>query len=512
MEQRPQAICLSDAEFIESLKSPFIDSLEILPWQKSMGARDRLNLVQNASITAIFVDLGLAYSPDSIICWGAALMPKGKLYLEKSPYLNPHMLVKSFDLIFDFVHEPELTNCWVFQKKPVPNFDTLQQNVAQQLINHESTDNRVYNALNQLEQSYPYSIIGPYVTSQILNTHGFLGVASRNWLDFCTRNPAPNMHYFGVLHRINSGDYYQGFQEREYFFGHLHQRRSKKPPKEEWQEKRWFGEAVNGKHIVIWSEFGLGDEIMFAQLAHYFKTQGAQVSLIAQSPIVTLLQTHPDLDQVIALDEIDEKLTDFDYWVYPHSILAHIDLPFKDIPKRLPYLFATQASKDKWSKQIQDKRLKVGLVWRGSPTHENDSFRSIHDLSQIEQLLAHQEYAWYCLQKELNEEEQALMARYNVPLIGRHCEDFQDTAGALSQLDIVVAVDTSIAHLAGAMNVPTLLMLPFVMDWRWGFERRNLWYSSLRTIRQRTPLTYWPQVINQVLADLQQFSETKTLP
>lgn len=97
------------------------------------------------------------------------------------------------------------------------------------------------------------------------------------------------------------------------------------------------------------------------------------------------------------------------------------------------------------------------------------------------------------------------MERYQIPLIGPICQNFSDTAAAISNLDLVVTVDTSIAHLAGAMNIPTFLMLAFIKDWRWGFKENNLWYPSIRAFHQRAPL-YWPTVIEEVIEAIKQFA------
>ena len=259
-------------------------------------------------------------------------------------------------------------------------------------------------------------------------------------------------------------------------------------------------------------EFGLGDEIMFAQLAHMLKLQGTKkITLVAQKPIISLLQTHPDIDEVIIRENANAELTHFDYWVYPHAILAHVAMPFQLQPKRIPYLSAIPEKQPLFCKKIiKNDRLKVGIVWRGDPSHENDANRSIHDLGPIEKLFNSDNVDFYCLQKEQNEAEKDLLARYQVTDLSADLHDMADTAAAISLLDCIVTVDTSVAHVAGALNKPTLLMLSYVVDWRWGsYQRENLWYPNMESIRWRAMIEDWHYVIDEVKQALAKISASR---
>ena len=259
-------------------------------------------------------------------------------------------------------------------------------------------------------------------------------------------------------------------------------------------------------------EFGLGDEIMFAQLAHMLKLQGTKkITLVAQKPIISLLQTHPDIDEVIIRENANAELTHFDYWVYPHAILAHVAMPFQLQPKRIPYLSAIPEKQPLFCKKIiKNDRLKVGVVWRGDPSHENDANRSIHDLGPIEKLFNSDNVDFYCLQKEQNEAEKDLLARYQVTDLSADLHDMADTAAAISLLDCIVTVDTSVAHVAGALNKPTLLMLSYVVDWRWGsYQRENLWYPNMESIRWRAMIEDWHYVIDEVKQALAKISASR---
>ena len=507
-ENKSVAIQLCDKDFLDNFNPDFLALYDLNTWDKSMGSRDRLNLVKEASVDAILIDSSLSYNSDSLLCWGAALKTEGYLILESIDHCNPKMLADNLTTIFKYQSVSENSNIWILRKKALINKEFLVQNLHHQLANNTITDYRVQNALNQLEQCYPYDDLAPYTRSQIYNMQELTEAAVNSWNDYFFRNPQRNKHYFTIMHRLISGDYYHGFKQRELFYSDHHSIRSTIPPSSEILNKRWQGEPLFSKRLIVWSEFGFGDEIMFSQLAHYLKSQQPkQLIFIVQPPIVDIIKSHPDIDIVISSDEWHDQHIEFDYWVYPHSILAHVTESFDTLPKRIPYLFANPVLITKMAQHInKTDGLKIGLAWRGSPHHENDNHRSIHELTQIESLLTQVPHHWYCLQKDLNEAERKLMERYQIPLIGPICQNFSDTAAAIANLDLVVTVDTSIAHLAGAMNIPTFLMLSFITDWRWGFKQTNLWYPSIRAFHQRSPLIYWPTVIGDVIEAIKQFA------
>ena len=226
------------------------------------------------------------------------------------------------------------------------------------------------------------------------------------------------------------------------------------------------------------------------------------MTLIGQTPVVKLLKSHLDIDVVIDSKKIDLELDDsFDYWSFPHDIMAYIDLPFYQIVKRHPYLFIDQQSIDNAKKKISQMpdKLNIGIVWRGNPTHENDAFRSIHQPELLRLLFDIEGANWYCLQKECNLEEKKLLAEYQIPNLAKNAKTLWETATYLVNLDYLVTVDTSVAHLAGALGVKTLLLLPFIGDWRWGYgSGNNLWYPNITSIRIDSLTSSFEKVIHEV--------------
>jgi ADP-heptose:LPS heptosyltransferase len=155
------------------------------------------------------------------------------------------------------------------------------------------------------------------------------------------------------------------------------------------------------------------------------------------------------------------------------------------IPNKVPYVKAPELAARKWSSRLAAMpRPRVGLAWAGSPAHLNDHNRSIA-LRTLAPLLAVEGVHFVSLQKEVAAADAALLRKHGVTQLGGELSDFSDTAAAIAALDLVVSVDTAVAHLAGAMGKAVLLLLPFLPDWRWMLDRADSpWYPTLRLFRQ----------------------------
>lgn len=306
-----------------------------------------------------------------------------------------------------------------------------------------------------------------------------------------------------TLSVLASGDYVRGFRMREHYANQYmpFERRSHAypPPPPQWHHRRWQGECLKHKTFVVWSEFGLGDEIMFASLAKLFKSrfQVKQLIWVVQPAIYSLMQSHPDIDVVLNAENAAEHLT-MDYWDFPHALLAHVDEAFTELPKRFPYLSADAHKQRFFAQHMQThKKHKIGLVWRGDPKHENDAYRSIHQVDLLNVLLDIPDVAWFNVQKALNDTEKQWLSAHHIHDLSTELHDFADTAAALTQLDLLLAVDTSVVHVAGALNIPALVMLPSVYDWRWGMPQsgNSIWYPSVQTLFPPNPLNNWADTL-----------------
>ncbi|OOF63421.1 hypothetical protein [Rodentibacter pneumotropicus] len=499
MTEQNIALKLCSDSMMTNFNQEFLEKLQLRSWNRELGTKDKLQHAKSSTFSAMFVDADISYSKENLLCWIRVLKNDGLLLMERIVEKTPEMLTALLPELLTF-HKNSNPGIWIFSKNTL-DVDELQSQIIQAL-SEKAPITRLFPLLEKMESADPHSVLPHFVRSKLF--HKTPSVGQESWQRLFERTLTRVMNIYASLNTLANGNYQIGFQQREKTLGNAHLRRTPTPPLEQFYNKRWKGEHLAGKTIVVWTEFGLGDEIMFAQLAYYFKNQGANtVKWIVQSPIVSLLSTHPDIDQVIDSSKLGKQveiLGEFDYWVYPHEILAYVNTPFQHLPKRLPYLFAKSSTQRKTANLFPDTgNLKVGIAWRGDPINENDAARSIHNLDYIETLFKMDGIDWYCVQKVCNEQEIQLLEKYNIPQVAKNAKDFAQTAAMLMHLDCLVSTCTSVIHAAGAMGIPSLLMLSYIGDWRWGLaDPTNLWYPTIRAFRCPAPLPVWDSVIEEV--------------
>lgn len=272
-------------------------------------------------------------------------------------------------------------------------------------------------------------------------------------------------------------------------------------PKRKFAQPKWLGtESLKNKTILLHWEQGLGDTLQFCRYVKLVRALSATVLLEVQSPLQTLLV---DLEGASMVVPSGTTLPPFDY----HCPLLSLPLAFKteanSIPTDIPYIYSDTAKVATWQHTLGKKaKPRVGLVWSGNTTHVNDNNRSL-TLQQILPLLG--DWAnWFSLQKEVRTNDAPLLSTQKIIRhFGEQLKDFADTAALVELMDVVVTVDTSVAHLAGAMGKAVWILLPFSPDWRWLLEQDDSpWYPSARLFRQSAPGD-WEGVINRVHAELE---------
>jgi hypothetical protein len=194
----------------------------------------------------------------------------------------------------------------------------------------------------------------------------------------------------------------------------------------------------------------------------------------------------------------------------------HMKLDLPMLPIAMPYLAATPEKVKHWRNRIQaispsekhPKTKRIGIAWAGSPYHALDRFRSVR-LDMLKPLFALPELAWYSVQKgDREHESEALENEFDLHTLGPAIGDFADTLAILQSLDLLITVDTSVAHLAGAAGLPVWVLVPAYSDWRWLLERTDSpWYPSMRLFRQ-PELGQWEQVVEEVRAALLEWCDT----
>ncbi len=276
----------------------------------------------------------------------------------------------------------------------------------------------------------------------------------------------------------------------------------------------WQGEDLANQTLLIYAEQGLGDTIHFVRYAKLLKEQYAGLKIIFESqlPLVALMQKQPYLDQVIARGG---RSAPFAHYQIPlMSIPRIVKTRLETIPADIPYIQGDASLKQKWNKKLSsDHNFKVGICWQGNARYSTQSLRravaakSIA-LSLFAPLLALEGVTVYSLQR-IDGDEQIQDCEFADKLVvfdesfdqtdGR----FMDTTAVIEQLDLIISVDTSIAHLAGALGKPTWIVLPYPTDWRWFLHRTDSpWYPTARLFQQKTT-GQWEPVMQQIVTELQ---------
>jgi len=287
--------------------------------------------------------------------------------------------------------------------------------------------------------------------------------------------------------RLLAGDLERGWPQYEW--------RWRKPGHQlpRYPEPLWTGEApLHGKTLLVHHEQGLGDTLHMCRYAPLLAAQGARVILRVQPSLKPLLAGAYDVVSS------DERLPRFDLHIAMLSLPMALRTRLDTIPAAVPYVSAPADRIAAWAQKLGPAaKRRLGLAWSGNPKHENDRKRSI-PLTLMRRLLTP---AWDCiaLQTDLRVTDRLLLARE--PALRSYAtdqHDFAETAALVAQLDLVICVDTAIAHLAGAMGKPVWLLLPYAPDWRWMLDgETSPWYPNMRLFRQRREGD-WDEVLARV--------------
>jgi tetratricopeptide (TPR) repeat protein len=376
----------------------------------------------------------------------------------------------------------------------------------------EALNNRgvVLRALNRLEEaleSYNHALkVAPDFADATYNRGMVLSELARTEEAVVAYEQAlkikPNYveaHWNLSLCHLQLGNFKQGWEGYEWRW---HEKQLKES-KRDFLQPLWLGkESLRGKTILLHGEAGLGDTIQFCRYAKHVAALGGTVLLQVQPPLLPLLV---NLEGVRLILPKGATLPAFDY----HCPLLSLPLAFQtaldDIPADIPYVYSDATRRAAWQNKLGRKtKPRVGLAWSGNPNHHNDGNRSLA-LMKILPLLQ-EEFDWISLQQEIRSIDVDLMAlRRDIRHYGAQLQNFSDTAALVSLMDLVVSVDTSVAHLAGAMGKDVWILLPFNPDWRWLLGRDdNPWYPTVRLFRQ-PKIGDWESVIVMVGNELERY-------
>jgi tetratricopeptide (TPR) repeat protein len=289
----------------------------------------------------------------------------------------------------------------------------------------------------------------------------------------------PEAHFELALARLALGDFKAGWPAYEWRWktgAFANKRRSFRQP-------QWFGDtSIEAKTVLIHAEQGLGDTIQFMRYARLLTDRGARVICEVQPELASLLSQFDGIAIIVQGD----PLPAFDLHCPMMSLPLAFGTEHSTIPAVASYLAAPAERVTHWRERLgQGDRPRVGFIWSGSSAHKNDANRSI-PLQRLAPMLARLPFTCVSLQHEIRATDRDVMRGLPGLLdLGSELADFADTAALMSQLDVIVSVDTSVAHLAGSVGKPVLILLPHAADFRWLREREDTpWYPTAKLLRQ----------------------------
>jgi tetratricopeptide (TPR) repeat protein len=309
------------------------------------------------------------------------------------------------------------------------------------------------------------------------------------------QNPEPHWELCTTL--LSLGRFERGWKEYEWRW----KLKDFTSRPEKFPQPLWDGSDLGGRRILLHGEQGFGDIIQFARYATLVARRHGDVILACPQPLRCLLETIPGVRQVVTSRA---ALPQFDVHAPLLSLPAIFGTSLQTVPAEIPYLFPAPNSFR--LERGANRTLNVGIVWAGDPAHRNDRNRSM-PLDLFQPLASLPGIRWHSLQAGERAAELARLEPAHRPIdLGSRFRDFADTAQAIQQLDLVISVDTAVAHLTGALGKPIWTLLPFAAEWRWMLEREDTpWYPAMRLFRQASPGD-WKGLLARVSGELSRLS------
>jgi tetratricopeptide (TPR) repeat protein len=393
--------------------------------------------------------------------------------------------------------------------------------IAPEFVEMYSNLAYVYERQGQLEEALAAGLRAVELKPEFADAHNNLGIVCRSlhrlddarhcFMQAIALNPEFALAQFN-LGSVNlmQGNYPAGWRGYEW------RGRTLSAPPRQFSAPAWDGRPIPGRRLLVHTEQGYGDTILFARFLRAAQVRsGATVILEGPAALLPLLRSVAGVDQVI---RAGTPLPPFDFQIPLPSLAGLLGVDSNALPGDVPYLETPGTCLAAWRTRIagadQDGRrnepLRIGIVWTGNPGQDLNARRSCQ-LAHFARLAAVPGTAWYCLQKEVDQEGTASdwPEATRITALGPMLHDFADTAAVIEALDLVISVDTSVAHLAGALGRPAWVLLPHTPDWRWQLDRTDsAWYPTMRLFRQPRR-DDWNAVFESVEAALRKMSSER---
>lgn len=275
------------------------------------------------------------------------------------------------------------------------------------------------------------------------------------------------------------------------------------------QHSRWNGQSLAGKQLLVHGEQGLGDMVMMARYLPLLRAQGAQLVMDGRAEASSLMADNFPYCKFVAADIHSQLSEPFDYWTGIMSLPYHFKTTADNVPSTDQYLAVPDEQAIYWQKRIQDlagdpTSRRIGIAWSGNPGHRADKRRSMPFELIRAFVIKHPEIRFFSLQTDA-----PLNYPNNFISLADELITLADTAAAIASMDLIISIDTSVIHLAGALGRQAWLLLPHRYEWRWGLEgETNCWYRSVLVLRQQQPGD-WPGVLDDVHMRLQRHDPQK---
>ena len=358
--------------------------------------------------------------------------------------------------------------------------------VYDSLKNERESINNFKKAI-QLKSDYPGAYLAYYNLGVSFESKGEFTKALDYYNKSIELNDFADAHWNKALILLLLGKLEQGWKEYEYRF-----KKQKPSDSRVFNKPKWNRQPLDNKKLLIISEQGFGDTIKFIRYISLIKQQGAYIILEGKKELKRLFENL--VDEFIEKQKDKIPKIDFDYYIHLMSLPRLFKTSLENIPNKVPYLKANEKLVEKFKPKFNTNDFKIGITWSGNSKQEDDknrstTFEKFKILKQIPNIKL------YSLQigeasKQLND--------LDITDLEKDINNFADTAAIIENLDLIISVDTSVVHLAGALNKPVYTLLSFIPAWHWLLNRNDCpWYPSMKLFRQKT-LGDWDELFDDV--------------